>query len=126
MADTPYEASPGALQLAGATAETQGLAVYTASPGALVLLGLKALVLLPILRVLNPDLPSGVRGRPRSLYPRVVVVYDKRYTVRSRQEELTLLNRLSDEKGKTMKKKVARPKAPAKARTVYTIRGSRR
>ena len=124
MADTPYEGTPGALQLVGIAADTQGLAVYLASPGALLLLGLTATVILPIQRVLNPDLPSGVRGRPRararSLYPKLVVVYDKRYTVRSRQEELTLLNRLSDEKGE--KKKVAPPKAPAKAKTVYTIR----
>jgi len=124
MADIPYEGSPGALQLVGATAEHQGLAIYEASPGALLLLGLTATVILPILRVLNPDLPSGVRGRARSLYPRLVVIYDKRYTVRSRQEELTLLNRLSDEKGKKEKKKVAPPKAPTKvrAKTVYTIR----
>jgi hypothetical protein len=55
-----------------------------------------------------------------------VEIYDNRYTVRSPQEEQALLRKLTDDKGKKEKKKKATPKAPVKARTVYTIRGSRR
>jgi hypothetical protein len=125
MADVPYESGPGALKLAGITAELQGIALYEATPGALVLLGAVASVLMPVLRVLNLDRPYGVRGSSRSQYPRRVEIYNNRYTVRSPQEEQALLQRLADDKGKKEKKKKKASPKP-KARTVYTIRGSRK
>jgi hypothetical protein len=114
MADVPYEATPGTLQLVGATAETQGLAVYLATPGALLLAGIKATVILPIQRVLNPDLPSGVRMPFRPAYPRVVQISGERHMVRSWLEEQDLI--------KGIDRKPKKKATPRKTKTVYTIR----
>jgi hypothetical protein len=93
-----YESAAGTLTLAGQTADftITGDIPYEATPGLLKLLGVKADVTFPV-ETPTVSKVSGVRASYRSAYPRRVMIFGKRYTVRSIFEERRLFERLQAE-----------------------------